>query len=127
MSIDAAVTVALDKFDTTNGDDRARLLAALEAYTVALQTLGVIPPQTPRYPFEDGEGAARWLANAADHPRYSGDLWRTLLEPGHDLTLVSARARATQADPRAPELTREAVRFVTAQQAAHGESQGGRR
>lgn len=127
MSIDGAVNVAIEKFEATLGDERTRLLAALEAYTVALQALGVIPPQAPRLPFEDAEGAARWLAETAGHPRYSGDLWETLLDPGHDLTLVQAviRTRGAQAAPGSAEIAREAVRLVTAQQAAHGASQGG--
>lgn len=126
INLDGAVGVAIESFESTPGDERTRLVAALEAYTIALRGIGLIPPSRPAYPFdEDAESAARWLGETSGHPRYVDPHWRTLLAPGHDLTLVQAavRTRAGLA-PDTPAAVREAVRLVTAQQAADGAPAG---
>ena len=122
MTLRLPVDVAIETFETTDGDDRTRLLAAIEAYTIALRGAGLMgSTDTRRAAFEDAEAAARWLADAGRHPRYSGDEWRTLLDPGHDLTLAETAVRS-RPDTTAgeSEQVRAAVALIRAHHAASG-------
>lgn len=124
-SMSGSIEVAIEVFENTKGDERTRLLAALEAFTIALRGAEMLRSARPVSPFANGEEAARYLAATAAHPRYAGDDgWRSLLVPDHDLSMVQAAIRIRPAMPAdTPAMVRFAVEAVTAAQQSVGEPQ----
>ena len=127
-TMSGSIEVAIEVFEFTVGDERTRLLAALEAFTIALRGAEMLKSAKPTSPFTNGEDAARYLADTAAHPRYAGDDgWRSLLAPGHDLTMVQAAIRVRPSLPAdTPAMMRFAVEAVEAAQAVGEPSTRGR-
>lgn len=86
-------------FHGTEGDsDDARLHAALGTFTEALHQAGllILPDHQPTA--EDVEDAARWLATASGHPRYThpeGPGWQSLLGSETNVRHAFAAAQKT--------------------------------